>query len=177
MDLNNLEGLGSLMHNLTGGAGIGGLGDLSKYASLLGSKGINRTGSSRFPLLLILLLIILFGNKGSNYGFNSPQYMCCCCKKKHHKHRRRRDCCCDYGYGGYSGYGSYGGYGGYGCQGGYGGFSNIIFIIIILLLIRSGRGASPLTSNATDNIFNFNATDNLDTQDENSEYMDANEEE
>lgn len=177
VDPNNLESLGSLINNLTGGAGIKGLGDLSKLVGLLGNKEIGGKGSNKFPLLLILLLIILFGNKGYSYGYNSPQYVCCCCNKKHHKHRRRKDCCCNCGYGGYSSCGSYGAYGGCGSYGGYGCFSNIIFIIIILLLIRLSKGASPIMSPATRNIFNLNATDNLDTDDENIECIDANEEE
>lgn len=175
MDLNNLEGISSLINSMTGGAKIGGLGDMSKLTGLLGTKGFGLGLGNKFPIILILLLLVLFGNRGSYGNIYPQQYACCCYKKKHRRHHRR--CCC---YGNYSGYGNQGiGHGGYGCSGygGFGGGSNIIFIIILLLLIKVGKGAYPLADNAKGNIFNFNAADVSDTEDDDYDYKDANEEE
>lgn len=176
MELNNLEGISSWINSLTGGAKAGGLGDIGKLTGLLGTRGLSGIGlGNKFPIALILLLLVLFGNRGG-YGSNPQQYACCCYKRKHRRHHRR--CCCNesYGYGnqccGYGGYGQ-GGYGGYG---GVGGGSNIIFIIILLFLIQLGKRTYPLAESAAGNIFNFNAGDVLDTHDD-YEYKDTDDEE
>lgn len=178
MDFNNLESMSSLINNLTGGAGISGLGDLSKLIGLLGNKhsGKDRAGNG-FPIILILLLLFLFGNKGQQGFYNQPQYAVCCCRKKHRKHRRRRDCCCDYGYGHYEGYGGYGGCGGYGGQGGFRGSGNIIFIILILLLIRAGKNGGGKLGSCEKDYSSFNSEEMLDTQDDYGKFVEANDEE
>lgn len=177
VDLNNLEGISSLINNMTGGAGIGGLGDMGKLTGLLGTRGFGTGLGKRFPILLILLLLVLFGNRGG-YGNNYQQYACCCYKKKHRRHHRR--CCCYENHGGYGsqccGTGRYG-YSGSGGYGSFGGGSNLIFIIILLLLIQVGKRANPLAETATGNFFNFNAAEATDTSDDNFDYADANEEE
>lgn len=176
MDLNNLEGVSSWINNLTGGAGIEGLGDIGKLTGLLGAKGggsgLGLGFGRRFPIILILILLVLFGNRGGASNCNYPQqYACYCYKRKHRKHHRRRCCCC-------------GGYGqaGYGCgtssgQGGFGGSSNIIFIIIILLLIRTRKGDCETSNTDTCDIFNFNADDVRGTEDQDVDFTVANEEE
>jgi hypothetical protein len=177
VDLNNLEGISSLINSMAGGAKIGGLGDMSKLTGLLGTRGLGLGLGKKFPILLILLLLVLFGNRGG-YGNQHQQYACCCYKKKHRKHHRRSCCYGNYGnYGnqscGCGGY-SYGGNSGYG---GFGGGSNIIFIIILLFLVQVGKRAYPLADNATGNIFNFNAAGVSDTDDDNYDYKDTDEEE
>lgn len=170
MDLNNLEGVSSWINNLTGGAGIEGLGDIGKLTGLLGSRGGGLGFGRRFPIILILLLLVLFGNRGGVSNCNYPQqYACCCYKRKHRKHHRRRCCCCD-------GQGQFG-FGGQFGQGGFGGSSNIIFIIIILLLIRTGRRDCEMPTTDTCDIFNFNADDVRGTEDQDVDFTVANEEE
>ncbi|KOA18214.1 hypothetical protein CLHOM_30920 [Clostridium homopropionicum DSM 5847] len=167
-----MESVSAWINDLTGGNGIEGLGDISKLTGLLGSKGLGLGLGNRFPILLILALILLFGNKGGN--FNSPQYACCCCKRKHRRHHRRCDCSC-----GCSSCGNQFGSCGYGC--GYGnrygsGYGNIIFIIIILLIIQFGKKNFIAANTSTGSIFNFSGNDAKDTED-NLVYTDADEEE
>ena len=172
MDLNNMESVSAWINSLTGGNGIEGLGDISKLTGLLGTKGLGLGLGNKFPILLILALIVLFGNKGGN--FNSPQYACCCCKRRHRRHHRRCGCSCGCNSCGNQqsscgcGWGS-------GSRGGAGS-GNIIFVIIILLLIQFGRRDSLTASTSTGSIFNFGANDVKDT-DDNLVYTETDEEE
>lgn len=170
MDFNNMESVSAWINDLTGGNGIEGLGDISKLTGLLGSKGLGLGLGNKFPILIILALILLFGNKGGN--FNSPQYACCCCKRKHRRHHRRCDCSCGCNCGcnqfGSSGFGS-------GCRGGAGN-GNIIFIIIILIAIQFAKKGFLTADASTGSIFNFSGNDAKDT-DDNVVYTDADEEE
>lgn len=184
MDLNNLENVSSMINSLMGGAGIEGLGDISKIAGALGNKGVGGFGG-KYIIILFIILIALFGNKGNcRYNTNtSPQYACCCYSRKNHRKDRsrnnRRNCYCNYyGNNNRMRYGSLCSNGNSNCNTGFGGCGNIIFIVIILLLIRGGRGACETKqSTIIDDIFNFNADDNKVTEDNEVEFVEANEEE
>ncbi|KEI14649.1 hypothetical protein Z959_09250 [Clostridium novyi B str. ATCC 27606] len=178
VDLNNLEGVGSMINNLMGGSGIEGLGNISKMVGLLGNscgRGFPGFGG-KYILILFIFLISIFGNRGNCQNTsNYPQYSCYCYKKGNHKDHKKNCCCCYCEPNNYCGYNTnscnYGGN-----RGSFGGYGNIIFIILILLLVRGGRRACDIEEDASNDIFNFDARD-VKTTEEEVEFVDAKEEE
>jgi hypothetical protein len=89
VELNDMDSISSLINNFTGGGGIESLGNIDKISGLLGSKGLG-AGSSRFPLLLIIIIILLFSNKGCGGSMNNcPQYCCRSCSRKGRKTQKK----------------------------------------------------------------------------------------
>lgn len=163
VELNDMDSISSLINNFTGGGGIESLGNIDKISGLLGSKGLG-SGSSRFPLLLIIIIILLFSNRGCGGSMNCPQYCCRSCSRKGRKHRRKY-CCQSCGYGGC------GGYGGGGC-GSYGGCgSSLIIIIAVLFLLSCGKdgGLNLGALSSLGSMFNLNRTEDTETTEANEE--------